>query len=143
MADRLGVLAVLSERRQARSWIGITALTLVGGLALTNPTPHDFEEFASVRLVALVEQELCHKPALPMLLQLVIQNCSAMVQSQRSVLGQLAAKHSQRINLGVASLYSTSFGGQQLLSTWRLPRYAVTTLAVGGQFVVLKTNTTP
>ena len=143
MADRLGVLAVLSGRRQARSWIAITALTLLGGLVLTNPTPHDFEEFASVRLVELVEQELCHEPALPMLLQLVIQNCSAMVQSQHSVLGQLAARHSQRINLGIASLYSTSFGGQQLLSNWRLPRYGVSTLAVGGQFVVLKTTATP
>ncbi|MEB3172967.1 MAG: DUF4359 domain-containing protein [Cyanobacteriota bacterium] len=134
---------VLSRGKQAKSWIGIGALVMAGGLMLTNPTPADFQDFAAQRLVQLVEQELCQKPALPMLLQMVIQNCSAMVQAQQTALGQLATEHSRRLNLGLASLYSTSFGGQQLLPNWRLPRYEVSTLAVAGQFVVLNTSSTP
>jgi len=123
---------------------GITAaLLLACGLALTNPTPADFEDFAAVRLVHLADQELCHKPALPMLLQMVIPNCSALVQEQRQTLGRLAREHSRRLNLGLASVYSTNFGGQQLVPNWRLPRYGVTTLALAGHFVVLQTSTTP
>lgn len=134
---------VLNRVAQRAPWFGLAAVAIAGGLAITNPAPREFEEFASARLVQLVEQELCHKPALPMLLQMVLQNCSAMVQAQQGALGELAAQHSQRINLGLASIYSTRFGGQQLLPNWRLPRYGVTTLALAGQFVVLHSSTTP
>ena len=121
-----------------------TGLAVVlGGLALSNPTPADFELFAAGRLVTLVEEELCHKPALPLLLRLVIRNCPEMVQSQEQTLGRLAREHSRRFNLGIASIYTTRFGGQQVLPDWRLPDYGVTTLAAAGHFVVLRTSTTP
>jgi len=122
---------------------GALGLLAAGGLVLTNPGPTEFELFAAGQLVELAEQELCHKPALPLLLQLMIQNCPAMVQSQSQALGRLAREHSRRINLGVASLYSTRFGGQQLLPQWRLPQYGVTTLAVAGHFVVLDASAKP
>lgn len=118
-------------------------LALAGGLAISNPNPGDFEDFAAVRLVDLVDTEICRKPALPLLLQMVIQNCSAMVQDQQHTLGRLAREHSQRLNLGLASVYSTRFGGQQLLPNWRLPRYSVTTVGLAGHFVVLQTSSQP
>jgi len=118
-------------------------LAVLAGLAWTNPEPVDFESFAAGRLVTVIEAELCHKPSLPLMLQLVVNDCAELVRGQRQALGVLAREHSRRLNLGVASLYSTRLGGQQLLSDWRLPVYSVTTVGVAGQFVVLQTSTTP
>jgi len=113
------------------------------GLAITNPSPRDFEEFAASQLVELIDQELCQKPSLPLMLQLVLTNCPAMVQAQRQTLGRIAREHSKRVNIGIASVYSTRFGGQQLLPNWRVPQYAVTTIAAAGTFVVLNATSTP
>lgn len=128
-----------------RFWCALGAIALVagGGLALTNPGPNDFEDFAGLHLVELIEDEICHKPSLPLMLQMVLQNCTSVVRSQEQPLGRLAREHSSRFNLGLVSMYRTSFGGQQLLDNLRLPHYTVTTLAVAGQFVVLKTSAQP
>lgn len=118
-------------------------LALIGGLALSNPGPGDFEDFAAQRLVALIDTEICQKPALPLLVRLVIHNCPELVRAQQTTLGQLARTHSRRLNLGIASLYSTRFGGQQILPEWRLPQYRITTVAAAGHFLVLQTSTAP
>ena len=134
---------MVSAGRQLLKTAAGVCLLSIGGLILTNPGPSEFELFAAGQLVNLAEQELCHQQALPLLLQLVIRNCPAMVQSQRQTLGLLARQHSQRINLGIASLYTTRFGGQQLLPHWRVPHYGVTTLAAAGHFVVLQASSRP
>ncbi|MFM7311983.1 MAG: DUF4359 domain-containing protein [Cyanobium sp.] len=113
---------------------------LGGGLALTNPGPAAFEEFAGARLATLLREELCQGDGLPLMLRLVIENCPALVDSQRPLLGRLARLQSRRRNLGLLSLYSTSLGGQKLLPQWSLPRYSALTLAIAGQFVVLRTS---
>lgn len=135
----------MAESGTKQLWCSIAAVTAVavGGLVITNPGKHEFEDFAAQRLSALLDQELCRRPALPMLLQLVIQNCSEMVHAQQQALGQVARDHSRRLNLGVASIYSTRFGGQQLMGQWKLPHYQITTLALAGQFVVLQTSSQP
>lgn len=112
----------------------------VGGLAATNPGPDDFQEFAGRRLADTISREICLENGLPMAVRLLLQNCSALVASQQQVLGRLALDHSQRTNLGVASLYRTQLGGQQLLADLRLPRYEAITLAGAGQFVVVNTS---
>jgi len=134
---------MVSAPKQLLVPVSAACLLAVGGLVLSNPTPADFEGFAAGQLVQLVEQEVCHQPALPLLLQLVIQNCPAMVQAQSQSLGRLARDHSQRINLGIASIYTTRFGGQQVLPNWRVPNYGVMTLAAAGHFVVLSTSARP
>jgi hypothetical protein len=135
----------LAERGTRQLWCAIAALTVVavGGLVVTNPGKHEFEDFAGHRLSALLDEELCQRSAMPLLLQLVIQNCSEMVRAQQQTLGQVARDHSRRLNLGVASLYTTQFGGQQLLGQWKLPQYRITTLALAGQFVILQTSSQP
>lgn len=132
-------------RSGQRFWCALGAIGLValGGLVLTNPAKPEFEEFAGLQLVDLIEAEICHKPSLPLMLQMVLQNCSALVQGQRQPLGRLASDHSTRLNLGLLSVYRTRFGGQQLLDGLRLPRYEATTLAAAGQFVVLQTSSRP
>jgi len=110
------------------------------GLVLTNPGPAAFEEFAAGRLAALLQEELCREDGLPLMLRLVIQDCEAMVESQRPVLGRLAALQTRRRDLGLLSFYSTTLGGQQVLPRWRLPHYEALTLAVAGRFVVLRAS---
>ena len=117
-------------------------MALCGGLAFTNPGPEAFEDFAGAHLASLLQRELCRQDALPLMLQLVIENCPALVNSQRSVLGRLARLGTRRRNLLLFSLYSTSLGGQKLLPQWQLPRYTALTLAVAGQFLVLRTSET-
>lgn len=127
------------------SWIPCTALAVaagVGGLVVTNPGPDDFQDFAGKRLVDLITQEVCVEATLPMALRLLLQNCPELVASQQQVLGRIALDHSKRTNLGVASVYRTQLGGQQLLAELRVPRYEAVTLAGAGHFVVVNTSET-
>ncbi|MFO7629128.1 MAG: DUF4359 domain-containing protein [Prochlorococcaceae cyanobacterium] len=110
------------------------------GLAFTNPSPAEFEAFAGERLADLAVQELCFDDGLPMLLRLVLRNCSDLIGSQRLVFGRLVRSQSVRVNAGLFSLYRTELGGQRIWADWKLPRYGVLTLAVAGQFVVLRTT---
>jgi len=116
----------------------------VGGaslaLALTNPSPAEFEAFAAEQLVERATAELCGPDGLPMALRLVIQNCPELVGSQRRLLGSLAAQGSERQNFGLFSLYRTTLGGGQVLPFLGLPVYRALTLAGAGQFVILKTS---
>lgn len=106
----------------------------------TNPDEQDFEEFSGERLVLLADEELCDQGGLPMVAQLLIQNCSELVEGQRAVLGRLALQGSRRMNAGVFSLYSTQLGGQALLPGLRLPRYRILTLGVAGQLLMLQAS---
>lgn len=127
----------------ARSWIPCAVLAVAagaGGLAATNPGPDDFQQFAGRRLVDTLTREICVENGLPLALRLLLQNCPDLVASQQQVLGRIALDHSQRTNLGVASLYRTQLGGQRLLAHLRVPRYEAITLAGAGQFVVVNTG---
>ena len=76
-----------------------------------------------------------------MVLQLWIRDCPELVASQQAALAALAVRFTSRRNLGVASLYTTSIGGQPLLPGLTLPEVEVLTLGVAGQFVLLRTET--
>jgi hypothetical protein len=124
--------------------LGFVLVILVAGavgLASTNPGPDAFEEFAGDQLTRLLTEELCEPDGLPMVLRLVIRDCPGLVRSQRHTLGRLALEHTRRRNLGVASLYRTDLGGQELVGSFRLPHYRAITLAAAGRFVLLRTET--
>lgn len=129
----------------APSWIPCTVLAVAagaGGLAVTNPGPDDFQEFAGKRLVDTITREICVENTLPMSLRLLLQNCPELVASQQPVLGRIALENSKRTNLALASIYRTEIGGQQLLPNLRVPRYEAVTLAGAGHFVVVNTRET-
>lgn len=118
--------------------LGLGALAAgVIGLAVTNPGPGAFEEFAAEKLTEMASEELCRNDGLPLLARLLIQNCPELVQSQSKVLGRLAREHSRRYNLGLLSIYGTRLGGQKVLPNLSIPRYEAVTLAAAGQFVLL------
>jgi hypothetical protein len=123
-------------------WPGLISAA-VATLAWSNPPPADFEEFAANQLVTLAVNEVCGPEGLPMLLQLVVQDCPKLMLSQRQALGSLARRASHRWNFGLFSLYRTDLGGQALLPGFMVPRYRALTLAGAGQFLLLQSDSGP
>ena len=113
-------------------------LVLAGlALAASNPGDQEFEAFAGEQLADYATQELCSTGGLPLMAQLLIQNCPQLIQAQRQALGRIAAAETRRYNAGLFSLYSTEIGGQTLFPGLQIPRYHALTLAGAGQLVVL------
>ena len=120
-----------------------TVLVVAGSSAalfMTNPTRDDYQVFAGDTLVKLATKEVCERQALPMVLQLWISDCPRLIADQEPALALLADQFTRRWNLGIASVYVTTVGGQNLLPALRLPRYSVTSLGLAGQFVVLNAD---
>ena len=118
----------------------VLALAASGvALAFTNPSPQEFKRYAGSQLVSLLSDELCGG-GLPMVLQLWVKDCPRLIRDQEPALAELAGQFSRRLNFGLASLYTTELGGQDLLPTFRLPEYSVTTLGIAGQFVILQSK---
>lgn len=115
-------------------------LLVLGTLAWSNPGPKDFEGFSGDHLVQLLSQEFCRGASLPLLLNVLTSDCPALLRSQQPALASLAAANSERLNLGLLSLYRTQIGGQRVLRYWPLPIYTVITLGAAGNFFVLNTS---
>ena len=128
------------RRRWPSATTAAAALVLAGSgaaLYVTNPSREDYQVFAGETLVKLATREICERKVLPMVLQLWISDCPRLIAEQEQALALMADQFSRRWNLGLASVYVTSVGGQNLLPALRLPRYSVTTLGIAGQFLVL------
>ncbi len=113
---------------------------LLGSLAWSNPGPKEFESFSGDHLVQLLSQEFCRGSSLPLLLNFLTSDCPELLRSQQPALASLAAASSERLNLGLLSVYRTQLGGQRVLRHWPLPIYSVITLGVAGQFFILNTS---
>ena len=118
-------------------------LMAIGVLAWSNPGPKDFSTFAGDHLADLLTREICRSTAVPLMVNLLAGDCSSLLAAQQEALASLAAARSERLNLGLFSVYRTQLGGQRLFGHWHLPTYSVVTLAAAGQFVVLQTATDP
>ena len=133
-----------SPRRRWPSVTAAAAVLVVAGssaaLFMTNPTRDDYQVFAGDTLVKLATKEVCERQALPMVLQLWISDCPRLIADQEPALALLADQLTRRWNLGIASIYVTTVGGQNLLPALRLPRYSVTSIGLAGQFVVLNAD---
>ena len=128
-------------------WPSVTAAAAVlvvagssAALFVTNPTREDYQDFAGDTLVKLATKEVCERQTLPMVLQLWISDCPRLIADQEPALALLADQLTRRWNLGIASIYVTTVGGQNLLPALRLPRYSVTSIGLAGQFVVLNAD---
>lgn len=122
-------------------WGWCLVVLLAGAaLAASNPDEQDFEAFAGEQLAAFATEELCGGDGLPLVAQLLIQNCPQLIQDQRQALGRLALNETRRYNAGLFSLYSTQLGGQTLLPGLHIPRYRSLTLAGAGQLLVLNAS---
>ncbi len=136
-----------SPRRRWPSATAAASVLVVAGsgaaLFLTNPTREDYGAFAGQTLVKLATEEICERQTLPLVLQLWISDCPRLIADQEQSLALLADQFTRRWNVGLASVYVTEVGGQNLLPALRLPRYTVTSLAIAGQFLVLNAHSEP
>ena len=125
-------------RKPSANTVAAVLAVAASGVALvfTNPSPEDFKSYAGGQLVSVISNELCGG-GLPMVLQLWVKDCPRLIRDQEPALAELAGQFSRRLNLGLASVYTTELGGQDLLPTLRLPEYSVATLGIAGQFVIL------
>ena len=129
-----------------RRWPSVTAAAVLvvagssAALCVTNPTRDDYQDFAGDTLVELATEEICERQTLPMVLQLWISDCPRLIADQEPALALLADQFTRRWNLGIASVYVTTVGGQNLLPALRLPRYSLTSLGLAGQFLVINAH---
>ncbi len=129
-----------------RRWPSVTAAAVLvvagssAALCVTNPTRDDYQDFAGDTLVKLATKEICDRQTLPMVLQLWISDCPRLIADQEPALALLADQFTRRWNLGIASVYVTTVGGQNLLPALRLPRYSLTSLGLAGQFLVINAH---
>ena len=130
--------------RSGRWLLGLGVFVGCGAaLAFTNPSMEDYSVYAGEELVSLATEEFCDQQGLPMIMRLWVRNCPQLIADQQKALASLAIRFTNRVNLGVCSVYITTLGGQDLLPTLRLPGYRVITLAGAGQFLTISTGEDP
>ena len=118
----------------------VALMGTAAALAVTNPTLKDYQTHAGEQLVELATEEVCGQRGLPMLMRVWVNDCPAVIASQKASLAALAGQVSSRLNLGLLSVFTTEVGGQRLLPGLRLPRYTVTTVGVAGHFITVNTR---
>ena len=110
-------------------------------LFASNPGPKEFADFAGREISERGIQEFCRDGVLPLMMNLLVENCPRLFRDQREAFGDLALQLSQRRNFGFFSLYKTEVGSTGLLAKLSVPSYSLETLGVAGQFIVLRAET--
>jgi hypothetical protein len=118
--------------------LALWGLIILGGvgsaMAITNPSPVAYEEFAVLRLTEYLKQEVCSQA--PTLLGNSLQaQCLAVVNSSQPQLKQIIARSTQQQNFLLFSIYKT-----ELAVSPMLPSYHVETLAILRSFHIYKTE---
>lgn len=114
-----------------RNWVGGVVLAgTAAGLALTNPEPSAYEQYATSRLSDYLAVNLCDD--IPPNLNQVLQNqCRSLLENNQTQVRQLIANHTTRSNYGLFSLYRTRLEAPGLPL---LPSYEFETLGIGRSF---------
>ncbi|MGF1524966.1 MAG: DUF4359 domain-containing protein [Leptolyngbyaceae cyanobacterium] len=116
--------------------IGLLLLAIVtGGLVLTNPQPDAYELYAQEQAEQYLSNEVCND-LLEGLDELFSgAQCGELVQTFEPTIQALIRERTQRLNLGVASIYRTTFGIAELPM---LPSYQVETVGIFGKFITYR-----
>lgn len=108
----------------------------VGGLVVTNPPPTAYENYAIERASKYLNEGVCTD--LPSNLSNLFQGqCSELVEASQPQLQTLIQNNTERLNLGVLSIYRTTLGipGMQMM-----PTYELETVGIGGRFFTYSVN---
>jgi hypothetical protein len=106
----------------------------VGGLVVTNPAPEAYTRYATEQAEQYLSTEICTE--LPAGLgPLLADQCPELVQTLQPQVATLIEDRTERLNLGVASLYRTTLGIPELTM---LPQYRIETLGILGQFITYR-----
>ncbi|HEY9889896.1 MAG TPA: DUF4359 domain-containing protein [Candidatus Obscuribacterales bacterium] len=102
----------------------------IAGLVITNPGPESYAQYASAQARTYFSEEVCDDLP-PGLGSLLTEQCVDLVQQLQPQLEALMRDRTERLNLGVASLYRTSFGLPEIPL---LPVYRAETLGIVKRF---------
>ena len=80
---------------------------------VTNPGPTAYARYVSVQAETYLSEEICAELP-PGLGNLLADQCAELVETLQPQLDSLIRDRTNRLNLGVASLYQTSFGIPEL-----------------------------
>lgn len=137
-------MIVMSMGKLKTIAIAVGALLLGGGgfLAVTNPTPEVYEEFAVDRLEEYARQELCegNDSGGGGLSGLLSGSCDSLVSLGREPARQLVIRQTERQNYGLFSIYISDLNANEYLPVdligKRLPTFHVESVGIAGQFII-------
>ena len=117
----------------------VLMVVAIAGLVATNPGPTAYARYVSVKAEKYLSEEICTE--LPAGLgSLLSEQCAELVQTLQPQLDSLIRDRTDRLNLGVASFYQTSFGISELPM---LPEYKVETLGILRRFFTYRASKQP
>jgi len=107
---------------------------VVAGLVITNPGPEAYADYITEQASTYLSQEVCDE--LPSGLEgLFSDQCPEIMKRIQPQLASILSDRTERLNIGIASLYSTSFGIPELPF---LPVYRAETLGALNQFITYR-----
>lgn len=107
---------------------------LIAGLVITNPGPEAYVEYATVQASSYLSEEICND--LPAGLGgLLTEQCPEIMLSVEPQLETILRDRTERLNIGIASLYRTSFGIPEFPF---LPEYRAETIGIVNQFLTYR-----
>lgn len=106
----------------------------IAALVITNPTPDQYADYASEKAETYLAEGVCND--LPSGLgDLLSGRCDEIIQAVQPQLETILRDRTERLNLGVASIYRTSFSIPQ----WpMIPEYSAETLGIVNQFITYR-----
>jgi hypothetical protein len=112
---------------------GVALLTGLGAaMVATNPTPADYEQFATQQLVAYLDREVCLEAPVAFNLR---QQCKSFLKANRSQLRTFIADNTSRRNFILFSLYSTELSVASFV-----PTYQVESVGIFDRFFIYQTT---
>ncbi|MEL6381821.1 MAG: DUF4359 domain-containing protein [Cyanobacteria bacterium J06626_18] len=116
--------------------IGLLLLAIVtGGLVVTNPEPDVYELYAQEQAEQYLSNQVCNDLLEELDDLFSGAQCGELVQTFEPTIQALIRDRTQRLNLGVASIYRTTFGIAELPM---LPSYQVETVGIFGKFITYR-----
>ncbi|HIK10777.1 MAG TPA: DUF4359 domain-containing protein [Oscillatoriaceae cyanobacterium M33_DOE_052] len=107
----------------------VVGLGVTAAMAITNPNPDAYQDYATKRLAEYIKAEGCQKVPLPQ------DNCASIVESAQPQLAEIIINSTQRQNFILFSTYKT-----KLTLRWMpfLPAYEFETVGAFQSFYTFK-----
>lgn len=111
----------------------------VASLVVTNPSLDEYARYATRQASAYLSDQVCTEIPAQFGGGLLTEQCAGAVQRLLPELENLLRDRTERLNLGVASLYRTTFGIPDLPL---LPEYRFETIGIAKRFITYRMSRT-
>ena len=115
----------------------------IGALVATNPGPEAYQRYATEQAALYFNESVCND--LPAGVADLLQGrCAEIIAAGQPQLDVLIRDRTERLNLGVLSIYHTTLGlPEGIPGLDRVPSYEVRTLGIGGHFLPISAEQQP